>query len=188
MNSQDAVASVRDLYEQKRKRDQETKIPSKNESEARSRMWFDFEEMLDKNDENANSGVPKIAQTASKTKIIGDLIPAPSNAKHFSQSSFRLNKNDKKKRKFLNWTTCEEIGGDLKFHPKAIVDIEWLPFYTWFVTFLPHVYPHVFSIPSVKVGISMLVLKICTVTDTLMRSSLFFNRQCENTKENLEIN
>lgn len=173
-NSQDSVASVRDLYERKRKLDQKVKIPTQKESEARSRMWFDFEEMLDKNDETANSGVQKLAQTASKSKIIGDFQSELSNAKYFSQGSFRLNENLKKKRKSLNWTTCEQIGGDLMFHPKDIVDIEWLPFYTWSLRYLPPVYPHVFSIPSVKVGISVLVYY--TLLPIQFYEIIFFNR------------
>lgn len=148
---QEPISSVRDLYQQRRKQAQKTKVPTKKESEARSRMWFDFEDLLDKNDEIANSGIVKLNSATSKSKIIKDLPPAPASANFFSKNSFKLNSNGKNKRQSLNWTSCEQIGGDPKFHPKDIIDIEWLPFYTWSLRFLPPVYPHVFSIPSVKV-------------------------------------
>lgn len=126
------------------------KGPTKKESEVRSRMWFDFEDLLDKHDEILNSGIIKSPPVTPSRQSFKEDHP-PSNSKLFSKNSFDLNSNAKRKKQSLNWTTCQQIGGDGKFHPKDIMDIEWLPFYTWSMRYLPPVYPHVFSIPSVKV-------------------------------------
>ncbi|XP_031764559.2 uncharacterized protein LOC113521972 [Galleria mellonella] len=51
----------------------------------------------------------------------------------------------------LNWTTCDQFGYDIHFHPKDIVDLDWVPFFTW--SSKPYVLAvaHKFSYPTAKI-------------------------------------
>ncbi|XP_059054279.1 uncharacterized protein LOC131848436 [Achroia grisella] len=67
---------------------------------------------------------------------------------YFTENKFDLkilNKDDK-----LNWTTCDQFGYDLHFHPRDIIGLDWVPFFTWSSKPYLIAVTHKFSYPTAK--------------------------------------
>nr|XP_013189557.1 unnamed protein product [Amyelois transitella] len=63
----------------------------------------------------------------------------------FQPNTFMINPDDLV---YRNWTTCDEFKRRSLFHPKDLLDIEWIPFYTWSVRDDSLSVIHKFSIPT----------------------------------------
>lgn len=115
-----------------------------------SRSWFDWVSIQQSNiatlkpkekTVELKSEINRYDRNESNSKIKGQ---------YFASNSFDLTRDIRENK--INLTTCSEFARGADFHPKDIVDIDWVPFYVWSSRFhMAIIYR--FSYPTKKVRI-----------------------------------
>ncbi|KAL0818250.1 hypothetical protein ABMA28_008744 [Loxostege sticticalis] len=133
--------------------------PSTNTTDDRPK-WFHFEAILE---HNVKTPRPPVAIQAKKaespdtkpenasTTDIEELSKDGVRAGYFSSGGFALYKDPETKMVYDYWTTCDQFEKKTRsFHPKDIVDIDWVPFYVWTTRKFAVSIVHRFSYPTKK--------------------------------------
>ncbi|XP_045503665.1 uncharacterized protein LOC123700480 [Colias croceus] len=114
-----------------------------------SRMYFDFEAILERNLAKAWPNRLQHPMHPANRRLNAQDSDAPKtyNVEQFEDNTFLLKSMIPV---LTNWTTCEEFGVKASFHPDDIVNINWIPFYMWSVSGPSAAIVHTFTYPTKK--------------------------------------
>lgn len=125
----------------------------KNSTQDEIKMWHD----LARNHARSLSEPRGISYGRISKDTNSNQAPAYQDNKNkeqfFSKSSFDI-EVARRENKLYNWTTCDEFGRNADFHPDDVINIDWVPFYSWSPDEIQRTvsFVHRFSTPTIKVS------------------------------------
>ncbi|KAG6446870.1 uncharacterized protein LOC115441352 [Manduca sexta] len=140
-------ASPRDQYLNEQQNEKAVSQPKPVAEQNGTRTWIDWEAIQHY---NVGSRRPFLRRPQPKRRpyAYGPTHDQGPKSKYFGPNSFDLAINKKQHKE--NWTSCEEFGRMPNFHPKDIVNIDWVPFYIWTTRVYHEPVVHRFSYPTKK--------------------------------------
>ncbi|XP_063833162.1 uncharacterized protein LOC135082304 [Ostrinia nubilalis] len=123
-------------------------------------QWFNFEVILERNFNTPRPAVALAARTPKPDRFDENSANGPDQEiqsndvrkrNYFSAHTYSLLKDPHTAPIYDHWTTCDQFERKTrKFHPKDIVDLDWIPFYVWTTRHFVVSVVHRFSFPTKK--------------------------------------
>lgn len=134
------------LYKEEQKRKgQSTELVNKNAT----KLWFDWSSIHERNSAKRRTNHYINKSKFKKTQLSSSNEHVELKKQYFAVDSFDLNSN--RKEYFSNWSTCDDYKKATNFHPKDIINIDWVPFFVWSTKKYHVANVHRFSYPKKKV-------------------------------------
>ncbi|KAJ0173043.1 hypothetical protein K1T71_011219 [Dendrolimus kikuchii] len=147
LNPRDAYMAEHEIDQNKRKDEDEVTVVNMTRP-----LWLDLTAALQRNALSPTTRKTVFPKRHNKG-IVDEVIPMqsdndPNKKEYFTADSYDL--VSWRKQQQVNWTTCNDFAIGASFHPKDVVDIDWVPFYIWSNRRKTFCDVHRFSYPTVK--------------------------------------